>query len=656
MSKAATVPKLLLLGWAGADWRIIQPLLDAGRMPHLESLILDGVMGKLLSLEPMVPPALWASIATGRRADAHGILGRIMPGPDRFGVRPVASTDLQLPPLWQIVNNAGRSAAAVGWPATHPATVFDGLVVSDAFAEARGADFDGWPLRPHAVSDPGLQETMADLRLHPTEVTAETVLPFIPGAKRIDQETDERLALLVASLARTASIHAAGTWIAAHREWDLLAVHFDLIERLSAAFMQYRAPRMPHVTETDFALYREVVDGAYQFMDLMLGRYLELIEPETHVLLVSAHGFLTDHLRPPPAAKLQGDRTTRLYRELGILVLRGPRIKQDELVFGATLLDLAPTALTLLGLPVSRELEGRVLTQAFENPAPPETVPAYPALDFQARAPGEWDRDGDWAAGRIVELVALGYLPAPPGDPTEAAEQATIQRLDNLAKVRIAKREHREALAVLEELLELAPEHGEARLEVAQCRYALNDTRGCREALDDLVASGLRGAAVDYLYGQLCAKEGDAEGAGKHLQRAEEAGFGGRVLLERIGRVHLQTQHWAEAEQSFRKALDIDPDFAQAHNGLGFALANQKHHQEAVEHLMWSLGLLYHQPDAHFHLGLSLAALGRSFQAMEALRNALAIQPEFSAARTALGQIERGLARRTVDSVRSVEE
>ena len=646
--------KLLLLGWAGADWRLIQPLLDAGRMPHLESLITSGVMGNLHTLTPPEAPALWASIATGRRADTHGILGKAMPSDDRLGVRPADSTDLRALPLWQILSDAGKKAAAVGWPATHPADVFDALVVSDAFAEASGNDFDNWPLRANCVSDAELRATMADLRLHPTEVTPEQVLPFIPRAAQIDQETDERLTLLMVTLARAASIHAAGTWVAEQTEWDLLAVHFDLIERLSAAFIQYRAPRMPHVSAADFEIYQEVVDGAYQFMDLLLGRYLELVAPDTHVMLVSDHGFLADQLRAPAAARNVGEKIARQYREFGILVCSGPGLKRDELVFGANLLDVAPTSLALLGVPLSRELEGRVLMQMFEASVEPDYQASYPAPDWQARANG-W-KDADWAEGRIAELVVLGYLPHPASNSEEAAEQATIQGLNNLASVLIAKREHRAALAALEELLQLFPEHTQARVQVAQCWFALGDTQRCRAALDDMVESGRRGAMIDYLYGQLCVKEGDLDAAQAHLQCAEEGGIGGRRLLERIGHVHLQAKQWSEAELSFRKALDIDPDFALAHHGLGMALAAQVRHDEAVEHLLWSIGLLYHQAGAHFALGLSLAALGHHLHAIEAVSNALEIQPELPGAEKVLQRLRRKFTKQMIDADRISSE
>lgn len=146
------------------------------------------------------------------------------------------------------------------------------------------------------------------------------------------------------------------------------------------------------------------------------------------------------------------------------------------------------------------------------------------------------------------------------------------------------------------------------------------------------------------------------EAARDHLQRAEAGGIGGRGLLERIGRVHLQARQWAEAEQAFRKALDADPDFALAHNGLGVALGGQGRHEEGIEHLLRSIGLLYYQPDAHYNLGLSLSAVGRYLQAAEAVRKALAIQPDMPKARAALGRFERRFAKQMVDSVTSPEE
>ena len=44
-------------------------------MPNLQKLIDGGVMGNVASLPPMLSPILWTSIATGKRADKHGILG-----------------------------------------------------------------------------------------------------------------------------------------------------------------------------------------------------------------------------------------------------------------------------------------------------------------------------------------------------------------------------------------------------------------------------------------------------------------------------------------------------------------------------------------------------------------------------------------------------
>ena len=50
-------------------------------MPTLDAFINRGVMGNLATLQPILSPMLWNSVATGKFADKHGIHGFIEPDP-----------------------------------------------------------------------------------------------------------------------------------------------------------------------------------------------------------------------------------------------------------------------------------------------------------------------------------------------------------------------------------------------------------------------------------------------------------------------------------------------------------------------------------------------------------------------------------------------
>ncbi len=84
--------KVLLIGWDSADWEMIDPLLQSGQMPALAQLLKGGVRGNLATIQPVLSPMLWTSIATGKRADKHGICGFTEPLPDGTGIGPVRST------------------------------------------------------------------------------------------------------------------------------------------------------------------------------------------------------------------------------------------------------------------------------------------------------------------------------------------------------------------------------------------------------------------------------------------------------------------------------------------------------------------------------------------------------------------------------------
>src|SRR5580693_8990898 len=222
--------RVLLVGWDAADWKVIHPLMDAGKMPNLQRLVKNGASGQIATLHPPLSPMLWTSIATGKRPFKHGIHGFSEPTPDGRGVQPVTNLSRKSKALWNILNQNGLRSVVIGWWPSHPAEPIEGVMVSDHYHRAWGPLEKGWPLPAGAVHPPELAGTLAGLRVHPDLLTAEMVERFVPLAAQIDQDQDKRLALLMRTLAECMSIQSAANWLAEKQAWDFFAVYFDAID------------------------------------------------------------------------------------------------------------------------------------------------------------------------------------------------------------------------------------------------------------------------------------------------------------------------------------------------------------------------------------------------------------------------------------------
>lgn len=148
-------PRILVVGFDGLTWDVLQPLLDAGRVPNFARVAAAGSRAVLRSeVAPNQPfvncasrgmrtPVAWETIATGRSPRDHGIwdfYATPLPGLRRalpFRVpglprRPVLSTDGREPRVWEILDRAGRSSLVVNWVDTWPALPLErGTLVSD---------------------------------------------------------------------------------------------------------------------------------------------------------------------------------------------------------------------------------------------------------------------------------------------------------------------------------------------------------------------------------------------------------------------------------------------------------------------------------------------------------------------------------------------
>lgn len=657
--------KVLLIGWDAADWKVINPLLDQGLMPTLEDFVNHGVMGNIATLRPILSPMLWNSIATGKRADKHGILGFMEPDPQTGGVRPVTSTSRKVRALWNILSAQGKKAHVLGWFAGHPAEPINGISVSDLFPYAVGPLEKEWPLPPGAVHPESLRDTFAKLRMHPAEVSEAAILPWIPRAAEIDQEKDKGLQSFAKILSENCSIHNAATWILQNEEWDFLAVYYNGIDHFCHGFMHFHPPLMEGIPNDKFEIYKDVVNGAYRFHDMMLETLLQLAGPDVTVILVSDHGFHSDHLRPTGIPNEPAGPAIQ-HRPFGIVCMKGENIKQDARIYGATLLDIAPTALTLFGLPVGADMDGRVLVQAFEQTPEINRIPSWENEpgDFGMH-PADLRMDPAAAQAVLQQFVALGYIQEPSEDQAKAVEIAVREQHYNLAGMYLDSRRPHQALPLLEDLWKKWPDQARFAQHLAQCYLALGRRAEAKQILQNLIDNPPKPEPrkkkcdevdsekpaeanakdvgevetppphrpwADLLMGIIQFEEGEMDAALTSLLKAER--FDPRLpdLHLRIGEVYLRQRRSDDAERAFQRALDIDGDSPAAHLGLAMVHLRKRRNEAAAEQALQAVGLQHFLPMGHFYLGVALARLGHRERSALAFETSLTMLPGLLAA------------------------
>jgi predicted AlkP superfamily phosphohydrolase/phosphomutase len=403
-------PRVLLIGVDGAEWTILRPLLDAGKLPNLARLRSEGVHGEILSIENFqASPVIWTSVATGKVPDKHGVLFFTSHVPGTNLAVPVTSTVRAVEAFWNIVSRAGRRVGVIGWWATWPPEAVNGAMVSDHYSVKLGELNNPYPREALAEETypPELMERLRPLRMAPDEVPPAEVLRFLteaapaaPAADGIDRLLRLRIALGIdASHAR-----AARTVWELYRP-DVLAVYFEGIDIVQHFFWEFMDPTaLPFTPDAaDVARYREVIRRYYVHIDGLVGDLLRLVGERTTVLLVSDHGFVPSQLRYKKG--ISGE-----HRREAVFLGVGPGLRRGVEVKGASLLDVTPTMLYLLGLPHGADMDGRVLSEAIDpellRRRPVTTIATYDPPGGRPTAPLASPAD----AKLTERLRALGYL------------------------------------------------------------------------------------------------------------------------------------------------------------------------------------------------------------------------------------------------------
>jgi predicted AlkP superfamily phosphohydrolase/phosphomutase len=322
-------PCALVIGMDGATWDIMEPMMKAGELPNLDALRKRGAWGVLTSIEPTLSPAVWTTIATGKKRDKHGIRDFTY-----------TQESLKAPRMWELLEAEGKTVGIQSWLVTWPPMVRRGFQIPGWLARTS----ETYPPELHFAQDLILGEGLAR---SPREYLAYLIdaprigvrLSTLAEAMRLVAYSKLKHPPLLDLTWRKDELKAAVyadvfCWLLRRYKPDFSAVVFygtdslahiywKYMERLSslsgryggaaasagslsetpaaaktaspggeggAASSEEKSSAASAVSVEDAQRYGDVLRGYYRLVDSYLPRFMAALPPDKTVCVVSDHG------------------------------------------------------------------------------------------------------------------------------------------------------------------------------------------------------------------------------------------------------------------------------------------------------------------------------------------------------------------------------
>lgn len=354
--------RVAILAVDGADWELIKELIDDGRMPNLASLIDNGVSGSVQPVQPTIAPLAWATLATGVRPDRHQVLDFVR----RDGV-PVDASDRRAPALWDIAPAFGRSALVVNWWTAWPPTSREAIV------------FDAPSLRGTAAVHPdAIAEIVQKAAIPASTIGVPQLSRFIsmPAAEIQTalgaNDPSHPVIQLRHILAKTWTDHRSAIALFEKHQPMLTMVGYDGSDAVNHLFGAWHPPLRQGVSWEEYRRYWPAVANYYSELDRLIGEWVKVLPTDTTLMIMSGYGMTWGIDRP--RQRPDGGSALGEHRRNGFFVAYGNRIRPNRARRVLSPYDIAPTTLSLLGLPKSLEMPGEVISWALDGVEPIEAV------------------------------------------------------------------------------------------------------------------------------------------------------------------------------------------------------------------------------------------------------------------------------------------
>ncbi len=252
--------RVLLIGWDGADWRILDPLLEAGALPNLAALIARGGRTVLKSTLPTHSWTAWPSFLTGVDPAEHGVYD-ILEGRGGEKQFPVTYRSIKERTFLEDLARAGVETLCVNVPLTFPPPAIRGKWRAFTHPEDLAEDLEKagcpWPIN-------GMSWTT--FRNRPDAFLEEVRTVTMARQKAMEHLLDTT-------------------------DWQVGCFVYFSTDRVQHCLAKYVSPDHPEHLELARTSLAAKVRDVYRMLDDDLGRLLSRAREDDLVLFMSDHGF-----------------------------------------------------------------------------------------------------------------------------------------------------------------------------------------------------------------------------------------------------------------------------------------------------------------------------------------------------------------------------
>jgi Tfp pilus assembly protein PilF len=582
----------------GADWELLSELADDDRIPNIKALTRGGVTGSVQTIQPTVPPMLWATVATGISPDRHGVIDFLDHG---RGNVPVDAFTRRAPAIWDIAEAFSRHSMVVNWWTAWPPSS-EGVVMYDEPVQ----------MARNAVAPASLAPRVQQLEVPVATVGYDQVRRFINISAAeyeagVQAGPSSPVNVLRNVLAKTWTDHRVAMNLYREQSPLLLMMDFEGTDAVNHLFAPYHPPQREDIGDESYRKYWPAVSNYYAEVDRLLGEWMSILPEDTTVMLVSSHGFRWGKNRP--RSMPNGGAALSDHRNPGIFIAYGNHVAANRGAHSLSVYDVTPTILAILGLPQSAEMPGHVATWAFRDITPVQSVRVVSYSEFVSDRPRSGAAEGD-PNGYRAELQAVGHLSdpnrvvaplleeeQPVAQPLSPERWGTYAYWNNLGIQLRSQNKTKDAIDAFDRAIDINPTRpvpylNEAMLLVDKQMFTTADQMFLKA-----VANGLPNADRWFVdFAALYRDRNMPSRAIAVLYKGRELFPQSYEILANLGAQLVAANRYTEGLPILERSLGLQPSSTLALNNLGLAYSKNNDYARSVDFWNRSLAIDPRQP------------------------------------------------------------